>query len=463
MNKNAHRITTGGNMALPGQTRPVDIVLRQPRRFDIDIADFTQAVRAAENVDFSRRARLYDLYTDILTDAHLSSVIDRRMAAVTAAEISFVRDGVPDAAINEQIESPWFLSLVQDILDTRFWGFSLLQFYREGGWIGYDLIPRKHVDPVRRLILHRQEDLNGRPWDDYPHLLPIGRQNDLGLLLKAVPWVVYKRNDVADWAQFCEVFGMPIREYVYDTDDDEARARAVKDAEDEGSLAAFIHGRDTELRLVESAGKSGSADLYERLCQRCNNELSKLILGNTLTTEAQDKGTQALGTVHKTEEDKLFRGDRRYILNVLNYEMTDIFRAMGINTQGGKFVFVDAKYGDLTTKINILSRLRTTFSLPVDDDYLYNEFGIEKPENYEALKAAQAAKGKAAQQPQQPEPTPIVEPEPAEETDEGERKKSKKRESASQAKKKSSALRRIRSMLARFFGQAPHAGADLSW
>ena len=30
--------------------------------------------------------------------------------------------------------------------------------------------------------------------------------------------------------------------------------------------------------------------------------------------------------------------------------------------------------------MSILTQLRTNFNLPVGDDYLYEEFGIEKPE-----------------------------------------------------------------------------------
>src|SRR3712207_3715188 len=178
------RITSGGNIPLPGQKTPNTIVLHQPQRFNIDIADFMQAVRAAENVDYSRREKLYDLYNDILMDPHLFSVIDRRMSAVESAEISFVRKGVPDEAINEQIDSPWFTSLVSDILASRFWGFSLFQFYKQDGWIGYDLIPRKHVNPVRRIILRRQTDITGTSWDEYSNLLAVGKKDDLGLLAK---------------------------------------------------------------------------------------------------------------------------------------------------------------------------------------------------------------------------------------------------------------------------------------
>lgn len=161
------------------------------------------------------------------------------------------------------------------------------------------------------------------------------------------------------------------------------------DAEQAGSLAQFFHAKDTELRLTEAGNKTGSADVYERLCERCNNEISKLILGNTLTTEAADKGTQALGTVHKKVEDKLALADRKYVLDVLNYDMADIFAHLGIDTANGEFAFPEKKDIDPATKINILTQLQSSFRLPVADDYLYTEFGIEKPAQYAKMKRQQ--------------------------------------------------------------------------
>jgi phage gp29-like protein len=384
--KKKNRITAGGNMPRPGQPFPTTVVLTQPKRFGIDIADYTAAVKAMENVDYSRRYRLYDLYADILMDTHLSSVIDKRIFAVLSSNIEFRRDSNPDDSINEQIRSPWFRRLVKDVLEAQFWGFTLCQFYRDGEWANYDLIPRKHADPVRRIILRNQTDITGTSWDEYADLLFVGDKDDLGLLAKAAPWVIYKRNTTADWAQFSEVFGMPIREYIYETDDDEARRRAIDDAQNTGSLAVFIHSAESQMKLVESANKTGSAELYERFCERCNNEISKLILGNTLTTEASDKGTQALGTVHKKVEDRVTQADRRFVLDVLNYNMTDIFLSMGIDTKGGEFYFPEPKDIDLTAKASILTQLRTTFNLPISDDYLYEEFGVEKPKDYKQLK-----------------------------------------------------------------------------
>ena len=438
------RITASGNVPRPGQKQPAVILLTQPKRFGIDTADFMTAIRAAENVDYSLRTKLYDLYSDILLDAHLTSVIEKRKNAVLCSDIRFQRDGVPDDHINEQIQSPWFNRMISDLLDAKFWGFSLLQFYRNGEWVNYDLIPRKHVDPVRRQILRQQTDITGTSWDEFADLLFAGSSDDLGLLAKAAPWVIYKRNTTADWAQFSEVFGMPIQEYTYETDDEDSRRRALEDANSLGSLATFIHGKDTELKLVEAGNKSGSAEVYERLCERCNSEISKLILGNTLTTEASENGTQALGNVHKKMEDRISQADRLYILDILNYDMADIFLAMGIDTKGGKFAFNDAATRfdtDLQTKVNVLTQLRSNFQLPIDDDYLYEEFGIEKPKNYKAQKKAQEDEQKLQEKQEKQQTTKTDSSDPSDSSD------------------KKSFKNRLKS----FFAQAPQDGADLGW
>lgn len=445
MSKKNQRITISGNIPRLNQKQPAIIRLTQPKRFNIDTSDFMAAIHAAENVDYAQRTKLYDLYTDILLDAHLSSVIDKRKNAVLSSSVEFQRNGKPDDAINEQILSPWFYRCVSDILDARFWGFSLLQFYKNNEWIDYDLVPRKHVEPIRKLILSRQTDIQGISWDEFSDLLFVGRDADLGLLAKAAPWVIYKRNTTADWAQFSEVFGMPIQEYIYDTDDEDARERALQDANSIGSLATFIHGKDTELQLREAGNKTGSADVYERLVERCNSEISKLILGNTLTTESSDNGTQALGTVHKKVEESVAKADREYVLKVLNYDMTDIFARMGINTSGGKFCFPEKKDVDPNTEMSVLTQLHTTFSLPIDDDYLYEKFGIEKPKDYDQQKQQQVEEKKAREE--------RLKQQTEEEDPDG----------TTQTSKGKGQISRFKNRLHSFFVKAPENGARLDW
>ena len=369
-------VTIGNNLTHPGTT----ITLTQTRRFGTGIDDYIRAVHAADSIDYSRRAALYDIYSDIATDAHVQAVVQKRRAGVLASPIEFRKEGVAVDAVNEQLRSPWFLRFLEDAIDSRLWGFTLVQFYRdEHGWIDYYLIPRKHVNLIDRQILARQSDLQGIPFDDFDNLLLIRDKEDLGRYLSLCPWVIWKRQSAGDWAQFSELFGMPVRKYTYDAADPDALSNAVQSANEQGGAAVFFCPTGTSLELIESGGAAASSDLYESRINRCNAEISKAILGNTLTTEASETGTQALGTVHADEEDALFKQDRQMILNLLNYEMTDIFARLGVDTRGGEFVYAETEKTTAHDRQQALRTIMVDLGLPVDPDVISETFGVEKP------------------------------------------------------------------------------------
>ena len=136
-------------------------------------------------------------------------------------------------------------------------------------------------------------------------------------------------------------------------------------------------------------------DLYERFLDNCNDEMSIAILGNTLTTKSDTNGTQALGTVQAKEQMKITEDDVQFVLDLLNYDMTDIFAALGINTENGEFVRVEQKYQDKQVQINVVSKLKE-MGLPMSDDYLYETFDVAKPDDYDARKEAIEAEKAAA-------------------------------------------------------------------
>ncbi len=389
--KKYNKIAATGNVGRQPDTAGVKtIILTQTRRGNIDIGDYMTALKAAENVDFPCWSKLYDIYEDVLTDGHLSAVIQKRKSPILNTPIEFKRNGKVDEEIGVQLRSPWFRSFLSDLSDTVQWGTSTFQFFRNGEWLGYDLIPRKHVNPIRRIIMRRQTDITGDSFDEYADLVTIGSPRDLGLLAKAALYVIYKRNATADWAQFIELYGRPLTEGIYDGWDEDSRTKMTDDLFNMGGSAVIVHPKGTEIKIHDSSSKSASSDLYKSFVQYCNDELSKLELGNTLTTEAGDTGTQALGTVHQSVEDKIERADRQMILDVLNYELTDIFTNLGMNTAGGEFSFVVPQNKDLSARVIIDQQLKN-MGLPISDDYLYETYGIEKPQNYDELKKAKAA------------------------------------------------------------------------
>lgn len=401
--RQTQRITVGGQVSAPQST----VIVTQNQRFGLDLSMYKAAIRAAENMDYTQRARLYDMYEDVMLDTHMISVVGKRRSALLKLPVEFRRDGMPDENVNVQIRSPWFRRFLKDALDAQFYGFTLVQFTKgTDGYLDYTLVPRKNVDPQLQLIKRYQSDLGGYPFGDYGNLLMIDGDMKLGLLAACLPWVIRKNGTVGDWCQFSELFGMPIRDYAYDAADEDARRRTLADAMSQGSGSVYVHPDGTKLSFIESGNKSGSADVYQKLADLCNREMSKAILGNTLTTEASETGTQALGTVHRAEEEGLTDSDRTFILNILNYQMTDIFLDMGIDTTGGEFVFVHA--GDMSRKdkAELLFSARVRLGLPIDDDYIYRELGIEKPEDYERLKreAEERAERESAMQDSRQQP-----------------------------------------------------------
>lgn len=380
-----------GGMLVPQGMRQPDIVLQMPEIFMFDMNAYMQSVKAARGIDFSNRARLYDMYDSASLDLHLSGVIAKRMRGVTKIPIEFRRNGVPDDAINNQIKSPWFKQLRKDLVMSEFWGFTLVQFYlNEEGNIRYDLINRKHYDPIHRKLLKYQGSMDGVPIDDFPDTLFVGSERDLGIYAELLPAVLYKRGDMSDWAQFCNIFGMPIREYTYDAGDEDARRRVIADARRQGANAAYIHPKESELKLVEAGNKTGSSDLYRTFAEYWDSKMSIRVLGNTLTTDAKSTGTQALGSVHKEEEDEMNSDDRDFILDILNYDMRPIFASLGFNVEGGEFVYAKKDKINPAQQIDIVQKL-SSMGLPIDDDYLYETFCVAKPDNYKQLKEEKEA------------------------------------------------------------------------
>lgn len=380
-----------GGMLVPQGMRQPDIVLQMPEIFMFDMNAYMQSVKAARGIDFSNRARLYDMYDSASLDLHLSGVIAKRMRGVTKIPIEFRRNGVPDDAINNQIKSPWFKQLRKDLVMSEFWGFTLVQFYlNDEGNIRYDLINRKHYDPIHRKLLKYQGSMDGVPIDDFPDMLFVGSERDLGIYAELLPAVLYKRGDMSDWAQFCNIFGMPVREYTYDAGDEDARRRVIADARRQGTNAAYIHPKESELKLVEAGNKTGSSDLYRTFAEYWDSKMSIRVLGNTLTTDAKSTGTQALGSVHKEEEDEMNSDDRDFILDILNYDMRPIFASLGFNVEGGEFVYAKKDKINPAQQIDIVQKL-SSMGLPIDDDYLYETFCVAKPDNYKQLKEEKEA------------------------------------------------------------------------
>ena len=184
-----------------------------------DLRDWRNAWQMAINVDSPNRQRLYDIYRDSCIDLHLSGCIDQRKGFVMSRSFKLVdAKGKDNEEALHYFEQSWFKQLLKYSLDSIYWGHSLIELGNittDGdGCICYDgvtLLPRKHVIPeYGRIITDLGQDwTTGIEYREAPYtdwLIEAGETEDLGLLLKAATQTIPKKNMLAFWDTFGEIY-----------------------------------------------------------------------------------------------------------------------------------------------------------------------------------------------------------------------------------------------------------------
>lgn len=87
-----------------------------------------QAWQTAIDVENPRRGRLYDIYRDVEVDLHLGGCVDQRKGFVEKKSFKLVdAKGKQNDTATQILEAAWFKDMVGYILDSRYWGHSLIQ------------------------------------------------------------------------------------------------------------------------------------------------------------------------------------------------------------------------------------------------------------------------------------------------------------------------------------------------
>lgn len=112
-----------------------------------------------------------------------------------------------------------------------------------------------------------------------------------GGLARPVSWAwMFKNYGVKDWVAFAETYGMPLRLGKYDgtatAEDRKILLRAVREL---GSDAAGIIPKTMSVDFITAAGNADGA-VFERQADWFDRQISKAVLGQTMTTDAQSAG-----------------------------------------------------------------------------------------------------------------------------------------------------------------------------
>ncbi len=390
---------------LKSESNSIDIInyitTRPTLRKHFDLGDWRNALIYAESVNGSRTS-LYDLYEDVLLDPYLSSQWSKRIMGITNDDVMFVtKEGKRISEVDKLMDSPEFEYLLIEIIQSKAWGISVIEFANDNcNEMGKQIqrlnifsVPRKHIRPKEGVIVKEQFDTsnNGIKYREgtYANLVAeIGKCDNLGLLLKAVPYVLLKRGNVGDWAQFVQIFGMPFREYRYNGYDVATEEIIKKNAEEMGSAPYIIlpDGAQITLHEINNAGQ-GAGDIYKTLTDFCDKQISILMLGNTLTTQAGEAGSYALGNIHRDTQNQILKDDKKMIIRILNTTIKPILYNLGWPVKGGTFQFTKkVDISDQQSEVELLIKIKNQGAV-ISDEQIYRAAGIAKPQNYDELKS----------------------------------------------------------------------------
>jgi hypothetical protein len=371
------------------------INIRSADRSRKDIGSWRSAHINAESVLNPNRTALYNVYEEILLDGHLSGIIEKRISAVVNKTLRFKNKDTEVEGMEGLIKSTKFRNIIKTGILTELWGNSGIEFI-PGAEFDYNLIPRKHIKQKWKIISYEQNGQEGISYEGVNNIWILGDESNLGLLLKCAPYAIYKKGNTADWAQYIEIFGQPVRIIKYDAYDGQTKAELKEVLDESGSSLALMIPKQADFDMKDGKQSNGDGKLQATFMEKLNDEMSILVLGNTETTANNKGGSNAKSETQREEQLEITKSDLINVENLLNTpQFISILKSYGYPVEGGRFEFdKDVNLDEVEQKVKIIGAVKG-LGAPVDDDYIYEVTGIPKPKDYEKLKQQKEAEKEA--------------------------------------------------------------------
>jgi hypothetical protein len=383
MAKKTNPIGFDKSLESPGTKTIMQTLVVRPARIETaDISTWSNAINSFKN---GSRAAYYNLCENLLSDGVLADAIDKLVEEVTGAEIAFQIDSKTVDVINDLMDTPEFEELMKEIALSKVYGRSVIECGFAPAFSVYSY-PRKNCiirnmdKPLSeriKFIAAKEGDTNGYDYSKDEFIFEVGKDDDLGLIFRAAQYVIYKRGNFGDWAQFSEIFGMPFLLGKYNSTDPNARDQLFEALSQIGGKPVAAVPKESEVEVVQNT-TSGSSNLYKALKDACNEEILIAIQGETMTTLSGSSLSQS--KVHQETNTKKGKALKRYVQRMLNKHLVPLLIKRGYPVAGGKFVFPKT-----TTDITIdeLSTLCDIIDIPAE--FVHNKYGVPMAKEGEKL------------------------------------------------------------------------------
>jgi len=286
----------------------------------------------------------------------------------------------------------WFKDIIKMTLEANYWGHSLIELGNITTDIngnltfdGVSLVPRKHVIPeYHRVIADLSQQWNtGYDYHEKPYnewIIEVGQPDSLGLYLKAATQTIPKKNALAFWDTFAEIFGMPMRIARTTTRDEKERRKIEQMLEKSGNAGYMLADQGTELEFVESS-KGDAYNVYDRRIERANSEISKLIIGQTMTIE--DGSSLSQSKTHLEVFQNIIEADCDKIRDMVNNQLIPIMILHGFPLKGIHFEWDYSV--DYTPEQQVAYETMVLNNYEVDGSYFEEKYNIPAGERRQML------------------------------------------------------------------------------
>lgn len=335
----------------------------------------------------------WEAYRDVLTDSQVSTVMDSRRAGVKDLEWDVVQeDSTPEITefISENFKQLNMNQYFDEVMLANGWGMSPIEVMWkivDGKWIVNDLIGKPSrwfqftgENEVRFLSMKNMVEGEKIPpkkilfaYNEPSYDNPYGKS-----LLSLCYWPVYfKRNATKWWNTSIEKYAMPwvVMKYPHKISEDDLSAllsdlgKMVQD----GILG--IPADDT-IEFKEPSG-TRSQEIFQGLIDAADAQISKIWLGQTLTTDIGDVGSYAASKTHQGIKDERRDQDMLMITRLTNKLirwMVDI--NFGTNVSAPEFIMFEPRTinKEQAERDKILKELGVKF----EPKYIERIYGLEE-------------------------------------------------------------------------------------
>lgn len=353
------------------------VIRRQESIVRRDIIDWRTARLEATLADEPKQHRLQVLYNEVMLDAKMTSQINLRIGKSQSADWSLKKgDKNDEETMNLLKDNGLFDKLVKFIVESQFYNQSLVQFtFDKVGDPDLELVPRTNVSPATGRFY---PDVYGGESEQYRDRPDFGKwvlefcpdRSDLGILNKAVPYVLMKKFALSCWSELCEIYGIPPRVLKTNTQDTDMLNRAEAMMREIGAAAYFIIDTEEEFEFAQASNTNG--DVYKNFIATCDEQISLLNLGAVLGQDTEH-GNRSKEEASTDLMEIVVEADKRKIAYYINKTAIPAMESLGIIPAGLRFEF--AKATDTEKLWDMVYQASAYYEFDVE--WLKQTFGME--------------------------------------------------------------------------------------